>query len=266
MSSNVEVTGQHRMNQTDLSSRRVLGVILARGGSQGLARKHMLPLLGKPVIRYTFEHALSARLLTNVVVSTDCPDILAEAEAARIHALRRPSALATSDASVQDVLLHAMDHMEKTVLAGAGYDAVVTLYGNVPVRPDGVIDGGIEMLFETGGDSVRSFVPVGKWHPQWMAQLREGRVLALHPGSVHRRQDLTELFLHDGGVVVSRREIMEHARKHRDDPHAFFGTDRRGLAVGQGETIEIDHQRDLYWAEAVLRDRTARTTTYRLAS
>ena len=39
------------------------------------------------------------------------------------------------------------------------------------------------------------------------------------------------------------------------DPHAFFGIDRRAIQTEMGETVEIDHQRDLFWAEAVLRDR-----------
>ena len=58
---------------------RTLGVILARGGSQGLRNKHLLPLLGRPVIRYTFEHARAAQLLTHTMVSSDCDRILAEA-------------------------------------------------------------------------------------------------------------------------------------------------------------------------------------------
>jgi hypothetical protein len=37
-----------------------------------------------------------------------------------------------------------------------------------------------------------------------------------------------------------------------DDPHAFFGVNRRGIATATGETVEIDHARDLYWAEAAL--------------
>src|SRR5580693_5164058 len=49
----------------------VLGIILARGGSEGLKGKHLRPLCGKPVIEYTFDHANSSRLLTRTVVSTD---------------------------------------------------------------------------------------------------------------------------------------------------------------------------------------------------
>lgn len=231
---------------------RVLGVIIARGGSVGLPEKHLLPLAGKPVLTHTLEHLRTCRQLTHKVVSSDCPRVLALADKERYETLVRPPELATSEASVQDVLLHAMDAMEAKL--GLRFDAVVTVYGNVPVRPEGAIDSAVELLLTSGCDSVRSFTPVGKWHPQWMAQLREGRVIPLHPGSLHRRQDLTPLFLHDGAVVVSSRDIMERARKHRGDPHAFFGFDRRAIETPAGSTIEIDHKRDLYWAEAALRE------------
>lgn len=239
---------------------KVLGVILARGGSQGLPGKHLLPLLGKPVIRYTFEHARASRLLTHTVVSSDCEKILAEAEGQGLAALARPAELATSEASVQDVLLHAMDAMETET--GLKFDAVVTLYGNVPVRPEGAIDKAIELLLTTGADSVRSFTPVGKWHPQWMSILRDDNVAALHAGSVHRRQDLKPLWLHDGAVVASSREVMETARQNRSDPHAFFGVRRKGFETPQGSAVEVDHRRDLYWAEAVLRDQAEQARTH----
>jgi CMP-N,N'-diacetyllegionaminic acid synthase len=229
----------------------VLGVILARAGSAGLKNKHLLPLLGKPVIGYTFEHARAAGLLGKTVVSSDSPDVLRLATAAGFETIARPAALATADASVQDAMLHAMEQVEARSSFRA--DALVVLYGNVPARPQGAINRAIQMLRETGCDSVRSFCPVGKWHPAWMAQLAGDRVLPLQPGSIHRRQDLTPLFLHDGAVVAVTRESMLRGRTHRDDPHAFFGSDRRGFQTGVGETVEIDTLRDLYWAEAVLR-------------
>ena len=231
-----------------------LGIILARGGSQGLPGKHLLPLLGRPVIAYTFDHARAAKRLTHCVVSSDDAGILALAEGAGFGTVRRPAELATGEASVQDVLLHALDEVQG--LPGVAHiDAVVTIYGNVPVRPEGCIDRALELLAATTADSVRSFTPVGKWHPQWMAILRENHVSPLHAGSVHRRQDLQPLWLHDGAVVASTRAIMEQARRHRDNPHAFFGSDRRGFEVSQGDAIEVDSRRDLLLAEATLRDR-----------
>jgi CMP-N-acetylneuraminic acid synthetase len=152
-------------------------------------------------------------------------------------------------------MLHAMDTVER----GSKYhaDALVVLYGNVPVRGAGVIDRAVEMLAETGCDSVRSFCPVGKWHPAWMSRMRDGRVIALQAGSIHRRQDLEPIFLHDGAVVAVSRDSMLRGRLSPGDPHAFFGVDRRGIETDPGETVEIDQRRDLYWAEAVLRETTA---------
>lgn len=232
-----------------------LAVILARAGSQGLANKHLLDLLGRPVIWYTFEHARAARLITRTVVSTDCPRIRALAQAEGFQTIERPAELATSDASVQDAMLHALREVENDGSFHA--DALVVLYGNVPLRGDGVIDRAIELLRQTGCDSVRSLCPVGKWHPAWMSRLEGDRVIACQPGSIHRRQDLTPLYLHDGAVVAVSRASMLRGLEHPDDPHAFFGVDRRGILTEMGETVEIDHRRDLYWAQAVLQDRQA---------
>ncbi len=230
-----------------------LGIILARAGSVGLKNKHLLDLLGKPVISYTFDHAHAAKRLSRVIVSTDCPQIRKLAVSAGFETIDRPASLATSEASVQDVMLHALGTVEKE--GGFVADALVTLYGNVPVRGEGVIDRALEKLEETACDSVRSFCPVGKWHPAWMSKLEEDLVKPLQRGSIHRRQDLEPLYLHDGAVVAVSRASMLRGVSSPDDPHAFFGINRRGIETEVGETVEIDHVRDLYWAEAVLRER-----------
>src|SRR5687767_2197112 len=131
-----------------------LAVILARAGSVGLKNKHLLPLLGRPVIAYTFDHARSAGSLARVVVSSDCPQILALARRAGFDAIERPASLATSDASVQDVMLHALHDIESRDRQFRA-DALVVLYGNVPVRGDGVIDRAVGALRDWNCDSVR---------------------------------------------------------------------------------------------------------------
>jgi N-acylneuraminate cytidylyltransferase len=232
---------------------KTLGVILARGGSQGLKSKHLLPLAGRALIGHTFADVHDARRLTHVVVSSDCPRILALAAGNGFEVVRRPAELATGDASVQDVLLHALDHVEAQ--GAQKFDAVATLYGNVPVRPAGIIDEAITMLANTKCDSVRSFCPVGKWHPNWLSKIEGDRALALIPNSIHRRQDLEPLFLHDGAIVVSSRAAMEAGRANRSDAHAFFGTDRRAVRTEFGAAVEVDTRRDLLLADAILRDR-----------
>lgn len=229
----------------------VLGVILARAGSQGLKNKHLLPLLGRPVISYTFDHARASRLLTRTVVSSDSMEILKLAADCGFQTIVRPDVLATPEASVQSVLLHAMKIVEADGRFHA--DAIVCLYGNVPVRGEGVIDRALALLQSTGCDSVRSFCPVGKWHPGWMCRIDQDRVVQYQPGSIHRRQDLEPLYLHDGAVVAVSRNSLLCAELHPDDPHAFFGSDRRAILTAPGETVEIDQLMDFFLTEAILR-------------
>ena len=53
----------------------VLAVIPARGGSKGIPKKNIIPLLGKPLIQYTIEAAKSAKYISRIVVSTDDMEI-----------------------------------------------------------------------------------------------------------------------------------------------------------------------------------------------
>jgi CMP-N,N'-diacetyllegionaminic acid synthase len=228
-----------------------LGIIIARAGSAGLHNKHLLPLLGQPVIGYTFDHASASTRLTRIIVSSDAPEVLNLAAGHGFDTIARPARLATADASVQDVLLHALHLHEHAWNFRA--DAIILLYGNVPVRGPGVIDRAVELLESTGCDSVRSFCPVGKWHPAWMSRIEHDRVIPLEPGSIHLRQDLEPLYLHDGAVVAVSRASLLGALDRPQDPHAFFGADRRGIVTAPGETVEVDELRDLFLAEAILR-------------
>ncbi|HEX4054672.1 MAG TPA: acylneuraminate cytidylyltransferase family protein [Tepidisphaeraceae bacterium] len=231
-----------------------LAVILARAGSEGLANKHLRLICGRPVVEYTFDHAAESKLLGKTVVSTDCQRVKELARARGLPVIDRPAELATSSASVQDAMLHAMDVVESQGNFHA--EALVVLYGNVPIRQGGIIDEALHLLRKTGCDSVRSFCPVGKWHPAWMSRLAGDRVEPFIPGSIHRRQDLAPLYLHDGAVVAVSREAMLRGREHRNDPHAFFGIDRRAVVTGVGQTVEIDHARDLLLAEAMVKEAT----------
>ena len=229
----------------------VLGVILARAGSAGLKNKHLLPLMGRPVVQYTLDHAKSARLLTKTVVTSDSDEVLRLGATEGFATIKRPAELATAEASVQDVLLHALESVESSGTFCA--DAVVVLYGNVPVRGEGVIDRAIALLQSSGCDSVRSFCPVGKYHPAWMAKLDGEKVEPLQGGSIHRRQELEPLYIHDGAVVAVSRASLLKGREDPTNPHAFFGADRRAVQTAAGETVEIDQLMDFFLTEAILR-------------
>src|ERR1041385_5765172 len=50
---------------------RVLAIVPARGGSKGISRKNIVPLMGKPLLAYTAEAASSSKRLSRTVLSTE---------------------------------------------------------------------------------------------------------------------------------------------------------------------------------------------------
>jgi len=229
---------------------KTIGVILARAGSKGLPDKCVLPLLGQPVISYTIGHALASRRLGDVVLTTDSQPAAALGVEAGILVVPRPAELATDSARVDAAVRHAVSWYEART--GEPADAVVILYGNIPVRAEGIIDRCIEHLERTGCSSVRTVAPVSKQHPDWIHRLDGDRMVQFRPNSIHRRQDLEPLYYHDGAVVAVTRASL-FAAADSNDPHAFFGPDRRAVIQEPGDTVDIDTMIDLFQAEAILR-------------
>ena len=87
----------------------ILGIIPARSSSKGLPGKNILPLLGKPLIVWTIEQALSSKYLDNIIVSTDDEEIAEISKKSGVEVpFVRPKELATDNAKGIDVVIHAI--------------------------------------------------------------------------------------------------------------------------------------------------------------
>ena len=82
------------------SSKKILAVIPARGGSKGIKDKNVTSLCGKPLIAYTIEAALKSKYIDVVIVSTDSEKI---AETARIKRLLSRKRFEKNSGSVMEL-------------------------------------------------------------------------------------------------------------------------------------------------------------------
>lgn len=220
-------------------------VVIGRAGSRGLPGKNALAVAGVPMIARSVAHAAEAARVGRILCSTDGVEIAAAARAAGAEIVDRPADLADDLATVDSAVRHAVE------AAADEASIVVILYGNIPVRPAGLVDRAVEKLLETGADSVQSYAPVGKHHPYWTCRLDEtGGVSQWEPNTVHRRQDLPPAFIPDGGVIAVTRSSL--FRVHPAQPHAFLGDDRRGIENEAGAVVDVDDEIDLLVAEAIL--------------
>lgn len=237
-----------------------LAIILARAGSKGAPGKNWRAIAGRPCVAWTIDaarEAMEAGALARVALSTDGAELQRIAFDAGIAVVARPHELADDEATVDDAVRHALGVLDDR----AGFDPIVILYGNVPVRPPGLIERCLRLMERTGCDSVQSYQPVGRHHPWWTAVVGDesdgARVRAwegetLNHG-VYRRQNLPPAHFPDGGaLVVSRRALMLEIEGVASGPHAFLGRDRRGVVNPEGSVVDIDTEMDLLVAEAAL--------------
>jgi CMP-N-acetylneuraminic acid synthetase len=226
---------------------RVLGIIPARGGSKGILRKNLAPLLGKPLLAYTAEAALASRRLTRTVLSTDDEKI---AETGRLLGIdvpfMRPAELASDDVPTLPVL---QDVVKKLEAAGERYDAILTLQPTNPLRRADDIDGAIELLERTGADSVLSFVDIGERHPARMKWIDgDGRVSDPPFAEAFEgqpRQQLAKLYLREGSIYLTRRSVLM-------EQNSLKGKDCRAWLIPEERARNIDTPFDLRIAEYIL--------------
>ncbi len=227
-----------------------LCIILARAGSKGFPAKNIALLDGRPLLAHTIEHARAASRIDHMVVSTDGPAIAAVARAMNVRVIDRPASLAGDTATVDAAARDGVLQFERSDNITA--DAIVILYGNVPLRPADLIDRALQKLEATGCDSVQSVYPVGKTHPYWMKKLggENGDALEHYqPNHIHRRQDLPPVYMLDGGIIaVTRRSLFTECE---GQPHAFLGDDRRAVVTRPDDVVDIDSPLDLAVAQAI---------------
>lgn len=226
---------------------KVLALVNARGGSKGLPRKNVRPLLGKPLIAWSIEAGLAAARVTSLVASTDDPEI---AEVARRHGARvpfmRPSELATDEALQIDAIRHAVGFLEAQ---GESYDVVLILQPTSPLRRSEDVDGALALLETSGADSVISVCDVDGRHPLSWYHAGAGGVLspllAFDPRGV-QRQDFGAMLWRNGAIYAMRRGVVMEG-------NSLYGTKTVGYPMPEERSFNIDSPFDWRVTEGYLR-------------
>jgi CMP-N-acetylneuraminic acid synthetase len=225
---------------------RTLGLITARGGSQGLPKKHVLDLGGRPLIAWTVEAALSADSLDRVVVSTDCTEIAAICrERGAAVPFLRPAALATHDASHVDVIVHALDWLRDHQRYEPDY--VMLLQPTSPFRDAADIDGAMRLRQAKSAANVLSVSPAPV-HPYLIYRMDDGATLSPYvPEAMHdlRRQDRPSAWEMDGAMFLLEVAALRRQR-------TCFPAGSLGYPLPPGHGIQIDTAVDLDEARRLL--------------
>ncbi|MFF1694233.1 cytidylyltransferase domain-containing protein [Streptomyces sp. NPDC058257] len=245
---------------------RVLAVIPARGGSKGVPAKNLAPVGGVPLVARAIRECLAARLVTDVVVSTDDHVIAEAARAAGAEVVLRPAAIAGDTATSEAAVLHAMDEHE--TLHGKAVDVVLLVQCTSPfiVRED--VDGVVGSIIDGGADTALTVAPFHGF--VWRDADDEPAVLdARRTGEMGGTTKVANSTATDGGYGVNHDKSFRPRRQDRpqdlletgavyamdvagfrEHKHRFFGRTEL-VRTDPARVLEIDDPHDLARARAL---------------
>ena len=233
-----------------LDGRRLLAVVPARSGSQGIPDKNLRPLSGVSLIGWAGRTLAQVPWLDRRIISTDSAEYAAEGERHGLDApFLRPAHLSTDTAGAVETLQHALASME--ALAGQRFDVVLIVEPTSPLRLPGDIEATVRRLIATGADAAVTVSPLPtKFHPLKTLTVADDRLgFYLDAGrTVTNRQALEPLYWRNGVCyALTRACLMEQA--------AIFGRVTAAV-VTEHPVVNIDEPWELEWAQRLLDQRS----------
>lgn len=229
------------------NSKKILGIIAARSGSKGLPRKNILPLLKKPLIGWTIEQALKNTYLDRVIVSTDDEEI---AEISKNYGAEvpfiRPKELASDNAKLIDVIMHAIDWLE---IRNNFYDLIILLQPTSPLRTSKDIDAAVELLFFQKAQAIIS-VCEAEYPPCWANTLSlDGcmKDFLSHEIMNKNRQELSIFYRLNGAIYLA---FCRYLKKHK----SFLGNETYAYIMPKERSVDVDNKIDFKFAEFLLKN------------
>lgn len=173
-----------------------IAIITARGGSKRIPNKNKKDFLGKPIMCYSIEAALSSGLFEEVMVSTDDEEIaqIARDTGANVPFMRSADT-ANDFATTDDVLMEVLAEYEKR---GRTFEYMACIYPTAPFVTADKLQEAFRILKEQNASGVMPVVQFS-FPPQRGMAVRDGRLAYCYPENAMKRSQDLEAIYHDCG-------------------------------------------------------------------
>jgi N-acylneuraminate cytidylyltransferase/CMP-N,N'-diacetyllegionaminic acid synthase len=216
----------------------------ARAGSKGIPGKNIAPLGGHPLIWYTLRLAdalVDRGLADHAVISSDIDElqgIAAEFPHVELPFVR-PAELANDCAKTIDVVIHALDWLERE--RGIAFQSLLLLQATTPLRYLADVEQALE-LWERHpeADSLISVYREETITPAIMYRRDEDFAvpLASEHNAGRRRQEEASLYVRNGAIYLARTDFIRAQGR-------LFGEQPLLLEMPKGRSVNIDSPEDL---------------------
>lgn len=222
--------------------KKILIVIPMRGGSQGIPKKNLRLMNGKPLLFYSIRTALSLKdsYDIDVVVDTDDEEISEISKQYGAEIVIRPSELSEKTVTLDPVIYHATCEMEKR--KNISYNIVITMQATSPTLKTDTIMGALTVFMENGYDTIIS--GVNDPHLSWT--VKDGVAMPNYLKRLNRQQ-LPKHLRETGGFLITKRSCITDETR--------IGKNVTIYEVQQKEAIDIDTEADWELCESILKSK-----------
>lgn len=171
-------------------------IITARGGSKRIPGKNKKLFIGKPIICYSIEAALSSGLFEEVMVSTDDEEIAEiSRKAGACVPFMRSEATSNDYATTDDVLMEVLEEYEK---AGRTFAYMACIYPTAPFVTAQKLKDAMQLLIDHQASGVMPVVSFS-FPPQRGMVIKNDRLKYCYPENAMKRSQDLETMFHDCG-------------------------------------------------------------------
>jgi len=212
-----------------------IAIIPARGGSKRIPKKNIKNFLGKPMIAYSIETALTSQLFEEVMVSTDDKEIaeIAIKFGASVPFMRSKSS-ADDFATLNDVFVEVKNEYRQQ---GRKYDVYGLLLPTAPLMDVNILKSGYDFLLHSSFESVRPVVRFN-YPIQRAVKLVNGKVSFFYPDFYRTRSQDLEPAFHDAGMFYFIRNNCN-----------LLGENKGAFEIDEKFAQDIDTESDWKMAE-----------------
>ena len=218
----------------------IICLIPARYGSKGVPKKNIQKIKGKPLIVHAIEKAKKSKIFSKIIVSTENKKIkeIAEKYGAEVPFLR-PKKLAMDQSSMNDVVSHAIKHLEKLDFSFEKiflYD-VTTFF----LEPNDII--GMKKLFDKS--NVDTIILSYKTHlnPYFnqMELNKKGflRISKKLNKKIHSRNSAPVVFQLAGCFLINKKSFLKYQKLHMPKEIPYVVSPKKGVMIDTEFEFEI---------------------------
>lgn len=218
-----------------------VAVIPARGGSKGIPKKNLLKICGKPLIAWSIEQALSAKLIDKVYVTSDSDEILDVALSFGALGIKRPLEISGDTATSESAWIHACDYIEQQ---GHSIQYMIGMQATSPVRHSLDLDQAIDKMKRDKLDSLFSAANIGDF---FIWKNINGRMDSINYDYKNRkrRQDFASQILENGSFYIFKPDQL---RRENNRLSGLIGIHEMPM----WKSFEIDDHEDIKFVSMII--------------